>query len=124
METFLEKAGYTTKTLNVIVSEMEINKNALLATLQLSGYDLSLKMSWNNERDRDRLYCYLKTASDMTEEERDRLGIYSYASIESRLDALTRKGLSTTKPSTFISSNVAENLISKRMNEIILEGEI
>lgn len=125
METFLEKAGYTTMTINQIIKEIDISKNRLQASLKLSDYDLSTKFSWNNERDRDLLYGYLKQASDLTDDEIKKMNVYPYSMIESRLDSLYKSNLnSMLKPSRFVSAILAENLINKRMEEIILNGEI
>ena len=125
METFLEKAGYTTMTINQIIKEIDISKNRLQASLKLSDYDLSTKFSWTNERDRDLLYGYLKQASDLTDDEIKKMNVYPYSMIESRLDSLYKSNLnSMLKPSRFVSAILAENLINKRMEEIILNGEI
>lgn len=125
METFLEKAGYITMTINQIIKEIDISKNRLQASLKLSDYDLSTKFSWNNERDRDLLYGYLKQASDLTDDEIKKMNVYPYSMIESRLDSLYKSNLnSMLKPSRLVSAILAENLINKRMEEIILNGEI
>lgn len=125
MVSFLEKAGYTTKSVSQVLEELGISESSACWPLCLSLGDMSYKVSWNNDQDRNRVYNYLSLLRHLTKEETDKLRqSMLYLSTESRFNGLKRHGLTDIELSRFFSQNVAENLLLNRINEIIIEGDV
>lgn len=125
MVSFLERAGYTTKSVSQILGDLGINEHLMCWPLGLSTCDLSYKISWNNERDRNKVYSYLGLFKDLSEPEREKIRQNMlYLSTYSRFNGLYRSNLTDTQLTQFLSQVIAENLMISRINEIITEGDV